>query len=953
MNHLTFYDIFLDELLLAELEKIDGECKKYDVDFVKIEDNEEASDYGVEILPALIYFENRIPSLYDGDLMDEEAVLQWLVLQKTSDTIEQVTDKILEKLIEDEDYLAVFFSGRCGPGDLCYEMLENYENIDTKLGDYGIMFVATEDKNLARNEYDVKFFPSLGIFRNGDFVRYTGDLMDEFDVLEWIISRDTLEIPGKIESVNSQMLTALLEEESDLIVFMYREDNRMDEAILYTMDDLDKALDEKDIKMVSIDEKLIEKEYGLHGSPLLVHFNGNIPKVFEGELSEEEEFTNFIMESLEKSDIEEVNGDVLDSLVTRLPNLAAVFFDSDDEKNMEIINSLEGIDDDFDKNGVPFVKVDDVTKANDEFGLDKLPAVLYWKGEIPNMYPGDIEESESLLEWITIAKSGDTIELVTEEILEDMVDKFEYVVAYFQPYCKDTDVTCQALRTKILEGLEDIDDNVDDIGISLVTTKDVKFARRLGIPKLPCVGIFRNGNFQAYDGDLTSEVSILNWLSDIDTLEIPGVIEEVNSDMLNNIIKLEDDVLVFFYDEEDKDSEDIIIELETIDDNLEEEEVEFVKCSEPNAQRDYGLTQVPALVFFENGVPEVYSGDLKNDDEMLAWISKELSNQEIEEVNPLVLSYLMDNSDFLAVLYYQRGAKRDAGIIARLENIDDDCKLNDINFVKVGDEKEVAKLGMDESPVLVYYENGIPNLYDGSLGDESTVLEWLVVQRNSASIEDVTDELLRSIIEEEEYVAVYFSGLCADDDQDECDLIRDELEKIDHILDDYGIVFVATHELEVAKENQIKRFPALGLFKNEEFIKFDGDLSQEIAVLRWLTSEDTLDIPEKIEEVNEIMLSKRIKSEDSMFVFFYEDDDIFAKRLLLFMEKVDNILDKKNIAFVKISDDGIDKDYSLECLPALVHFSTGDQHVFPGDLREEKDVKKWIDKRSKQKETES
>ena len=87
---------------MAELEKIDGECKKYDVDFVKIENNEEAEDYGVELLPALIYFENRIPSLYDGDLMDEESVLEWLVVQKTSDTIEQVTDKILEKLIEEE-----------------------------------------------------------------------------------------------------------------------------------------------------------------------------------------------------------------------------------------------------------------------------------------------------------------------------------------------------------------------------------------------------------------------------------------------------------------------------------------------------------------------------------------------------------------------------------------------------------------------------------------------------------------------------------------------------------------------------------------------------------------------------------------------------------------------------------------------------------------------------------
>ena len=38
---------------MAELEKIDGECSKYDIDFVKIEDNEEAADYGVEILPSL------------------------------------------------------------------------------------------------------------------------------------------------------------------------------------------------------------------------------------------------------------------------------------------------------------------------------------------------------------------------------------------------------------------------------------------------------------------------------------------------------------------------------------------------------------------------------------------------------------------------------------------------------------------------------------------------------------------------------------------------------------------------------------------------------------------------------------------------------------------------------------------------------------------------------------
>ena len=76
---------------------------------------------------------------------------------------------------------------------------------------------------------------------------------------------------------------------------------------------------------------------------------------------------------------------------------------------------------------------------------------------------------------------------------------------------------------------------------------------------------------------------------------------------------------------------------------------------------------------------------------------------------------------------------------------------------------------------------------------------------------------------------------------------------------------------------------------------------------RWLTSKDTLALPEKIEEVNEIMLTRRIKTENDIFVFFYEDDDIFAQRLLKVLEMFDNKLDKKNIDFVKISDDGIDK----------------------------------------------
>ena len=44
----------------------------------------------------------------------EEKVLEWLIGQKTQDTIEQVTDKVLERLVEEEDFLAGKTGSRIG-----------------------------------------------------------------------------------------------------------------------------------------------------------------------------------------------------------------------------------------------------------------------------------------------------------------------------------------------------------------------------------------------------------------------------------------------------------------------------------------------------------------------------------------------------------------------------------------------------------------------------------------------------------------------------------------------------------------------------------------------------------------------------------------------------------------------------------------------------------------------
>lgn len=52
--------------VLAELENIDDECDQNDIAFVKIDNDAEAKEYGIDSLPALIYFEKRIPHIYDG-----------------------------------------------------------------------------------------------------------------------------------------------------------------------------------------------------------------------------------------------------------------------------------------------------------------------------------------------------------------------------------------------------------------------------------------------------------------------------------------------------------------------------------------------------------------------------------------------------------------------------------------------------------------------------------------------------------------------------------------------------------------------------------------------------------------------------------------------------------------------------------------------------------------------
>uniref|UniRef100_A0A0P4WDS7 Thioredoxin domain-containing protein n=1 Tax=Scylla olivacea TaxID=85551 RepID=A0A0P4WDS7_SCYOL len=151
--------------VLEELENIDDDTDRIGVGFVKTQDLKVAERYGVTSVPALLYFEHQVPTVYEGDLLAEEDVLQWLILQKTEDTIETVNRNMLEVMLEDTQYLAVFFyKPNCRA---CETVLAELENIDDECDLYGIHMVKIQDAQLAKR-YGIKTLPALIYFRNGN-----------------------------------------------------------------------------------------------------------------------------------------------------------------------------------------------------------------------------------------------------------------------------------------------------------------------------------------------------------------------------------------------------------------------------------------------------------------------------------------------------------------------------------------------------------------------------------------------------------------------------------------------------------------------------------------------------------------------------------------------------------------------------------------------------------------
>jgi len=711
---------------IKQLEQIDDDADSVGVKFVKTDEAEFAAEYGIDTFPAILYFENKQPSIYDGDAAEETELLTWLLYQMKEDTIENINRELLIKMIDEFEFLAVYFFE---DNEDSVKVLRHLELIDDEAAQYGVRMVKLDDPLMSK-KYGHRTPPGLGFFRKGNYIKFDGDLFDDEEMLDWLTDPSVMEISDQIEKVNKKMFEKLITRNEFLTVLFYSDtDCKQCDGVLQELENIDDDAETAGIPIVKLEDKELAKTVGVFALPAVVFFRsfGEEAVIYTGDLKREESILEWLMVQKDPSNdaIEELEGDELRKSVESSDAVAVFIYSHEECENcLETLTELENIDDDVERQKIQMLKTTDASFA-EEVGVETYPALVFFKEGVPNLYEGDLTVEEEVLDWLTEMKVENHIELITRPMLETMVEETQYLAVFFY---KQNCRTCD----QVIAELENIDDECDMYGIQLVKLKDPPLAKRYGIKTFPALVYFRNGNPLTFDGDLKSEESVLEWLVDDDNRELEDEIEAVNFRMLDKLLETSPLMAVFFYDDECVECEAILEELETVDDEADSYGIDFVKNNDPHAARQYNIYNTPALVYFRRMSPVVFDGDLMDGERILEWLTSQdvfETKDEIEDVNRKMLEKLLDENEFVAVYFYEDNCLECDEAMEGLEKIDDETDALDITFVKVNDPRYAKKYGVNKLPALVYFRRKFPSIYRDSLFDEDKILEWLTSNR--------------------------------------------------------------------------------------------------------------------------------------------------------------------------------------------------------------------------------
>jgi len=206
---------------------------------------------------------------------------------------------------------------------------------------------------------------------------------------------------------------------------------------------------------------------------------------------------------------------------------------------------------------------------------------------------------------------------------------------------------------------------------------------------------------------------------------------------------------------------------------------------------------------------------------------------EVEDVTGKQLEAALQTEEILAVMFYSKNCKTCDRVLSVLERVGEEVAGNGITLVRINDKKASKVHGIRNYPALSLFKMGEAIHYEGDMLDADGLLDFLSSPDAldvPGQVEDVTAAQLEVLVQQQSYLAVFFY-----DPSDKTSMrCLASLENIDDDLDSHGIPAVKMSDVQEARQYGVKSFPSIIVFVKRIPELYQGDVTNEAAVLEWV-----------------------------------------------------------------------------------------------------------------------
>jgi len=344
----------------------------------------------------------------------------------------------------------------------------------------------------------------------------------------------------------------------------------------------------------------------------------------------------FDIVKLKQVRIEDVTAKQLEAAVELEENLAVIWYGKNCKTCDRVLSLLEDkIGQHTEKAGITLLSINDKKLAKN-YNIRNFPTITIIRSGDQMVYDGDMMDSGSILDFILSVHESENNEIphVTVDKLDETVATNKYVAVFFYSAEKGKPE---------FEKIANLKQITNELDIRLASTSDLALVSEYNLNSLPSLVFYRNTVPLLYEGIVSEEENILEWLvqnrhsGDSSTNQIENISAKSLQTMISNL-KM---VLVFNYLSISSENQLTLKILEKLDDRCSFRAIHFVKK---------GSETESSIILYKNHVPTEYKGNLLEEAEIAKWIEQQLeTSSEMAPLNDLT-SLINEMKNVLIVL---------------------------------------------------------------------------------------------------------------------------------------------------------------------------------------------------------------------------------------------------------------------------------------------------------------